>query len=168
MPHRIKAYIVRYWVRRAQAEVSWRARLAYMRTVFSALLWTLDPGTVRILTAGSCMLWAIGAMPWFGFQPFDRNGYQILASVAPGWVWSLVFLVHPLATVYDFTVRKDRDWLIVTLNAYAFALWTGTSLAINFSVRTYTPTTGPEWIIAAVNGWLFIVANKPKRIVGTE
>ncbi|RZA13507.1 MAG: hypothetical protein EOP02_28250 [Proteobacteria bacterium] len=155
-------------MRRAQAEVSLRARLDYCRTILSTLLWSLDPGTVRIITAGSCLLWAIGAMPWLGFQPFERNGYQILASAAPGWVWAVVFLLHPVATAWDFIVRKDRDWLIISLNAYAFALWTGTSLAINFSVRTYTPTTGPEWIIAAVNGWLFIVANKPKQLSGTE
>lgn len=165
MPHRIKAYIVRYWLRLISAQISLPQRMDYFIATTRLIFSRLDPATIRVLLAAASVGWAVGAFPWFGFHPFRRHGYEVLAVMAPSWVWASLFLLHAIGVTWRFYERKEREGWHLFINVYGFVLWFSTTLAINFAIGTYTPTTGMEWTMVFASAWALMLTGKRKEVV---
>jgi hypothetical protein len=145
--------VARYVWRRVKAPFALPSRLHYLAATGSLLYSRLDPYTIRAVLALGSFLWALGQIPWNGFDPFSLKGYEVLNLFGPSWMWAGLFVLHGGLVTWRLIELKERPTWHRVVNYFGFCLWSFTTLAFNLSLHRYTSGTALEWAMVLMSGF---------------
>jgi hypothetical protein len=165
-----------------KAKLSLPVRTQYFRDRTRVIYHSIDPGTIRLMLAVASFLWAAGAVDWFiprmvftlfgltfaidlHFDPFSRHGYEIMAAMAPAWVWAILFTIHGLGVFWRFYDAHERLRWHLAVNVFGFVLWLTATLALNVGLGTISPFSSPEWTMILASGMALVLTGKRPEAV---
>ena len=113
---------------------------------------SLDP--LRLVLGIAEFIWALNLL--LPLNAFQREEYTVMASLAPDYVWGLVFL---LSSILQMTITMTNTSHLVRAKIfyfYNFLLWGFAVFSVFFAINPPPVALSGDLVLVAAAGWSFI------------
>lgn len=135
-----------------------KADLAAMYEKFisrlSKILFDMSLGPLRLALGVAEFIWALNLL--LPLNAFQREEYAVMASLAPDYVWGLVFL---LSSILQMTITMTNTSHLVRAKIfyfYNFLLWGFAVFSVFFAIHPPPVALSGDLVLVAAAGWSFI------------
>ncbi len=125
-----------------------------IRGISRSIFWHADTTTIRVLLALASLGWTLTII----CKPdiLTVYPYQIIGSIAPGWLWALLFSLYCGGVFWRIFDRTPRVGWALAINAFGLALWLTITICINVKAGAFIPGSALEVVTCLFAAWALI------------